>query len=52
MQQLADKLGLHKSSLYHYVDSKNDLLDQLTRSAQDAAEADLATAGVILTTAS
>ena len=26
MQQLADRLGLHKSSLYHYVDSKEDLL--------------------------
>jgi AcrR family transcriptional regulator len=44
MQQLADKLGLHKSSLYHYVDGKEDLLEQLTRSAQDTAEADLSTA--------
>ncbi len=44
MQQLADKLGLHKSSLYHYVDGKEDLLEQLTRSAQDKAEADLADA--------
>ncbi|TDI60138.1 MAG: TetR/AcrR family transcriptional regulator [Alphaproteobacteria bacterium] len=44
MQQLADKLGLHKSSLYHYVDGKEDLLEQLTRSAQDKAEADLAAA--------
>jgi AcrR family transcriptional regulator len=44
MQQLADKLGLHKSSLYHYVDGKEDLLEQLTQSAQDTAEADLATA--------
>ena len=44
MQQLADKLGLHKSSLYHYVDSKEDLLERLTKSAQDTAEADLATA--------
>ena len=41
MQQLADRLGLHKSSLYHYVDGKEDLLEQLTRSAQDTAETDL-----------
>ena len=41
MQQLADKLGLHKSSLYHYVGGKEDLLEQLTRAAQDKAEADL-----------
>jgi AcrR family transcriptional regulator len=47
MQQLADRLGLHKSSLYHYVDGKEDLLEQLTNAAQadaeavlDAAEAD------------
>jgi len=38
MQQLADKLGLHKSSLYHYFDSKEDLLEQLTAAAQDEAE--------------
>ena len=44
MQQLADRLGLHKSSLYHYVDGKEDLLEQLTRSAQDTAESDLKTA--------
>lgn len=44
MQQLADKLGLHKSSLYHYVDGKDDLLEQLTRSAQDTAEAELTAA--------
>lgn len=44
MQQLADKLGLHKSSLYHYVDGKDDLLEQLTRSAQDTAETDLTAA--------
>jgi len=41
MQQLADKLGLHKSSLYHYVDGKEDLLERLTRSAQDTAAVDL-----------
>jgi AcrR family transcriptional regulator len=41
MQQLADKLGLHKSSLYHYVDGKEDLLQQLTDSAQAAGEAAL-----------
>ena len=41
MQQLADRLGLHKSSLYHYVDGKEDLLEKLTTSAQDTAEADL-----------
>ncbi|MGI9622346.1 MAG: TetR/AcrR family transcriptional regulator [Acidimicrobiales bacterium] len=41
MQQLADRLGLHKSSLYHYVDGKEDLLQQLTASAQAGAEADL-----------
>lgn len=41
MQQLADRLGLHKSSLYHYVDGKEDLLEQLTRSAQQTAENDL-----------
>lgn len=44
MQQLADRLGLHKSSLYHYVDGKEDLLEQLTRSAQQTAENDLQTA--------
>lgn len=44
MQQLADRLELHKSSLYHYVDGKEDLLEQLTRSAQDTAESDLETA--------
>lgn len=38
MQQLADKLGLHKSSLYHYVDGKEDLLQQLTDQAQADAE--------------
>ena len=41
MQQLADRLGLHKSSLYHYVGGKEDLLEQLTRAAQDVAERDL-----------
>lgn len=41
MQQLADRLGLHKSSLYHYVDGKEDLLERLTRSAQETAESDL-----------
>lgn len=41
MQQLADKLGLHKSSLYHYVDSKEELLDLLTSSAQKEAEESL-----------
>ena len=38
MQQLADRLGLHKSSLYHYVDGKEDLLKRLTTQAQDDAE--------------
>jgi AcrR family transcriptional regulator len=38
MQQLADRLGLHKSSLYHYVDGKEDLLERLTTQAQDNAE--------------
>ena len=38
MQQLADRLGLHKSSLYHYVDGKEDLLNRLTTQAQDDAE--------------
>lgn len=41
MQQLADKLGLHKSSLYHYVTGKEDLLEQLTHQAQEDAEAAL-----------
>ena len=41
MQQLADRLGLHKSSLYHYVDSKEDLLEQLIDEAQTKAENDL-----------
>lgn len=41
MQQLADRLGLHKSSLYHYVDGKEDLLQRLTAAAQTDAEADL-----------
>lgn len=44
MQQLADRLGLHKSSLYHYVDGKEDLLEKLTSSAQETAESDLKTA--------
>lgn len=44
MQQLADKLGLHKSSLYHYVDGKEDLLAQLTSQAQADAEEALADA--------
>ena len=44
MQQLADRLGLHKSSLYHYVDSKEDLLEQLIDEAQTTAENDLETA--------
>lgn len=44
MQQLADRLGLHKSSLYHYVDGKDDLLEKLTSSAQETAESDLKTA--------
>lgn len=38
MQQLADRLGLHKSSLYHYVNGKEDLLEKLTMQAQDNAE--------------
>ena len=41
MQQLADRLGLHKSSLYHYVNSKEDLLKQLIDEAQTTAERDL-----------
>ena len=44
MQQLADRLGIHKSSLYHYVDGKEDLLEQLTSSAQTTAEDDLVVA--------
>ena len=44
MQQLADRLGLHKSSLYHYVDGKEDLLNLLTSAAQERAEEDLDTA--------
>ena len=44
MQQLADRLGLHKSSLYHYVDSKEDLLVHLIDEAQTRAEQDLETA--------
>lgn len=38
MQQLADRLGLHKSSLYHYIDGKGDLLEKLTTQSQDNAE--------------
>lgn len=41
MQQLADNLGLHKSSLYHYVSGKEDLFERLTRQAQDNAAAAL-----------
>jgi AcrR family transcriptional regulator len=41
MQQLADRLGLHKSSLYHYVDGKEELLEKLTGDAQETAERDL-----------
>lgn len=44
MQQLAERLGLHKSSLYHYVDGKEDLLEHLTDAAQTTAEHDLDTA--------
>ena len=44
MQQLADRLGLHKSSLYHYVDGKEDLLERLTSAAQDKGERDLSKA--------
>jgi len=44
MQQLAERLGLHKSSLYHYVDSKEDLLEHLIDAAQTTAENDLETA--------
>lgn len=41
MQQLADKVGLHKSSLYHYVNGKEDLLGKLTDEAQTAAAENL-----------
>ena len=44
MQQLADRLGLHKSSLYHYVNGKEELLEHLTDAAQTTAERDLETA--------
>ena len=41
MQQLADSVGLHKSSLYHYVNGKEDLLGKLTDEAQTAAAENL-----------
>ena len=41
MQQLADNVGLHKSSLYHYVTGKDDLLEKLTSEAQTTAEMNL-----------
>lgn len=41
MQQLADRVGLHKSSLYHYVNGKEDLLGKLTDEAQTAAAENL-----------
>jgi len=44
MQQLADSVGLHKSSLYHYVTGKEDLLGKLTSEAQTAAEKNMAEA--------
>ena len=44
MQQLADSVGLHKSSLYHYVNGKEDLLGKLTSEAQTDAEINLAQA--------
>ncbi len=44
MQQLADSVGLHKSSLYHYVTGKEDLLAKLTSEAQTAAESNMAKA--------
>ena len=44
MQQLADSVGLHKSSLYHYVTGKEDLLGKLTSEAQTAAETNMAEA--------
>jgi len=44
MQQLADSVGLHKSSLYHYVTGKEDLLGKLTSEAQSAAEKNMAEA--------
>ena len=34
MQELADLSGLHKSSLYYYFKSKEDLLKQLTSDSQ------------------
>jgi len=34
MQELADLSGLHKSSLYYYFKSKEDLLKQLTSASQ------------------
>ena len=44
MQQLADSVGLHKSSLYHYVSGKEDLLGKLTSEAQTDAETNMAKA--------
>ena len=44
MQQLADSVGLHKSSLYHYVSGKEDLLGKLTSEAQSDAETNMAKA--------
>ena len=44
MQQLADRVGLHKSSLYHYVTGKEDLLGKLTSEAQTAAETNMSQA--------
>ncbi|MDP6144600.1 MAG: TetR/AcrR family transcriptional regulator [Acidimicrobiales bacterium] len=44
MQQIADSVDLHKSSLYHYVSGKEDLLARLTSEAQSDAEDNLAEA--------
>jgi AcrR family transcriptional regulator len=42
VQHIADELGILKGSLYHYIDSKEDLLFRLLEEAHDEVEAILA----------
>lgn len=40
MQNVADRVGLTESALYHYIHTKSDLLDLVLRSSYDSPEAD------------
>jgi AcrR family transcriptional regulator len=41
MQDIADALGLHKSTLYHHISSKDELLEAACRETLDRLEASL-----------